>query len=596
MQMRLRLAFVAGVGLAWLGLSAPQACAAAPSAEVPARPVGRPNVLLITVDTLRRDALGFLGGQNETPHLDALAAAGFSFPAAVSPVPMTLPAHTSILTGVLPRQHGVHDNGQLVGSVPETLAGRLQAGGYATAAFVSGYPLVASFGLDRGFAHYDDTLPEGSEGWVERRAGATTAAALAWIAQAQRPWFVWVHYFDPHDPYDPPRSFWKPGARGPYDGEVAYVDSAVGKLLAGAGEGPQLTIFTADHGEGLGDHGEKTHGFFVYDSTTLVPLVFHWPGKFASGSSPAAARLIDIAPTVLDLLGVPKLPAASGRSLAPILGGQPLPPAPAYVETQLPWRFFGWSPLAAIRFDGWKLVAAPRPELFDLADDPGEARNLLADGQQAGARERARTLREMLRGMEAQGPLAASGAAGGTDDPEALAKLQALGYLGAGAGTAAPPPGLADPKDRIAERDELVAADAAARAGRLDEALVRFDRVLAVEPRNRYATLRSGTALLQAGRLREAADRLEIAVAVDPERAEARFVLADALTRLGRHAQALPHWLELVRLQPRHARHWTNLAFSLRQNGQPERAAAAEAEAARLTAGSVPAKPAAKAP
>jgi len=205
-------------------------------------------------------------------------------------------------------------------------------------------------------------------------------------------------------------------------------------------------------------------------------------------------------------------------------------------------------------------------------------------------------LRETLRRIEAQAPLAAIGTAGGIDDPEALAKLQALGYLGAGAGTSAPPPGLPDPKDRLVERDELVAADAAARAGRLDEALARFDRVLAVEPRNRYATLRSGTALLQAGRLREAADRLAVAVAVDPERAEARFVLADALTRLGRHAEALPHWLELVRLQPRHARHWTNLAFSLRQNGQPERAAAAEAEAALLAAGSPPTKPATQSP
>lgn len=543
-----------------------------------------PNVLLITVDTLRRDSLGWIGGHNETPNLDALAASGFRFPAAVSPVPMTLPAHVSIMTGLLPLQHAVHDNGQLLGDAPATLAESLRARGYATAAFVSGYPLAAAFGLDRGFAHYDDAMTDGVEGWVERRAGDTTKAATAWLANAPEPWFVWVHYFDPHEPYDPPRSFWKPGSRGGYDGEVAYVDNAVGKLLKGAGGESRLTIFSADHGEALGEHGEKTHGFFVYDSTTLVPLVFHWPGRLASGASGAAARLIDIAPTVLDLLGLPPLPKASGRSLSPTLAGKDQPPAAAYVETQLPWRFFGWSPLTAVRFDGWKLVAAPRPELYDLETDPAETSNLVgAQGRSGSAREKARLLRDAMREIEAA-PLLAESGGSEVADSEALAKLQSLGYVGAGSGNSRPPPGLADPKDRLAERDELIAADAAARTGRLDEALARFDKVLAVEPRNRYATLRSGTALLAAGRLEAAAARLEVAVAADPERAEARFVFADALTRLGRHAQALPHWMELARLQPRDPRHWTNLAFSLRHNGEEARAVAAEAEAARLRA------------
>jgi tetratricopeptide (TPR) repeat protein len=254
----------------------------------------------------------------------------------------------------------------------------------------------------------------------------------------------------------------------------------------------------------------------------------------------------------------------------------------AYLETQLPWRFFGWAPLAAVRHDGWKLVAAPRPELYDLARDAGETRNLLDPATTAvgASRDRARALREEMRRLEAL-PVESSAV---LDDPEAMARLQALGYLGAGGGDATPPQGLPDPKDRLEARDELLAADAAVRAGRLEEGLARFDRVLAVEPRNRFATLRSGIALLKAGRLEAAVARLEVAVGADPGRAEARFALADAWTRLGRHAQALPQWLELVRLQPRTPAHWTNLAFSLRQNGQEERAAAAMKEAAALAA------------
>lgn len=569
--------------LALLALASPVRAFAAP-------PGDSPNVLLITVDTLRRDALGWVAGRNETPNLDALARAGFRFPAAVSPVPMTLPAHCSIMTGALPRQHGIHDNGQVLGASLTTLAERLRAGGYSTAAFVSGYPLNASFGLDRGFSHYDDTMPEGVEGWVERRAAATTKAALAWIEGAPRPWFVWVHYFDPHEPYDPPRNFWQPGARGAYDGEVTYTDFSLGALLRGAtasaaksparpeDAGALLTVFTADHGEGLGEHGERTHGYFVYDSTILVPLVFHWPGRVRSAASDLAARLVDVAPTVLDLVDLPPLSNATGRSLAATLTGHAQPAAAAFIETELPWRFFGWSPLTALRLDGWKLIVAPRPELYDLAHDAGEMGNRF-DGK-AGERRHARELRAEMRRFEAL-PIATAGELG---DPEAVARLRALGYIGAGGGGGAPPAGLPDPKDRLAARDELMAADAAASAGRVEEALARFDRVLAEEPTNRFATLRSGVALLKAGKLEAAAERLERAVAADPGRAEARFALADALTRLGRHDQALPHWLELARLQPRRAEHWTNLGYSLRQNGQAERAAAAFREAAALAA------------
>ena len=294
--------------LALAGLACAAAAKGAPPATKP------PSILLVTIDTLRPDAVGWVAGRNETPVFDRLAREGFRFRSAVAPVPLTLPSHASILTGLLPLRHGVHDNGQLLPQSFPTLASHLRAQGYRTAAFVSGYPLQRTFGLDRGFTTYDDTLPHGKEGWVERQAHETTAAALSWLKTARAPWFVWVHYYDPHDPYDPPRAFWRPGPRGAYDGEVAAVDNALGQLLQGLdalGAADRLTVVTADHGEGLGEHQEHTHGYFIYDSTLLVPLVFHRPGRIAPGEGDPA-RLIDVAPTILAASELPPLPRRTG--------------------------------------------------------------------------------------------------------------------------------------------------------------------------------------------------------------------------------------------------------------------------------------------
>lgn len=535
-----------------------------------------PNVLLITVDTLRRDALGWLGGSNDTPELDRLAAEGFRFPTAVTPVPITLPAHTSLFTGLVPKRHGVRDNGRLVSATPPTLAERLGEKGYRTAAFVSGFPLESIFGLDRGFDHYDDEFPDGRRGFLERRAADTAAAAAEWIrSQDGAPWFVWVHFYDPHDPYEPPREFWRPGPRGSYDGEVAYVDYAVGELRRALPQQPRdtLTIFTADHGEGLGEHGEDTHGYFIYDSTVVVPLVLHWPGRLDAGESDFAARLVDVSPTVLDLLGAPPLPGVDGVTLRPVLEGETSPSRPALVETRLPWLYFGWAPLEALRYDDWKLIVAPRPELYDLVEDPGETANRIDD-----ERRRARSLIGELRRL---GSRPAADAAE-VDDPETLARLQSLGYVGAGSSDNEPPPGLPDPKDRIDLRRRLLAAEELLKAGRRDAAARAFEEVLAVEPENRFAMLRAGIALLDAGRLPAATRRLEGAVALDPDRVEARFALGDALQRQGRWAEAIPQWMELVRLQPRRFQGWANLATALAAEKRPGDAAEAATRAVEL--------------
>jgi choline-sulfatase len=521
-----------------------------------AAPAPPPNLLIITVDTLRPDALGWVAGRNATPAIDALARDAFRFPAAVAPAPLTFPSHAAIFTGILPRRLGLRDNGQILGSAPATLAQLLQRRGYATAAFVSAYPLTAGFGLDRGFAHYDDALAAAAGSDPERSAAATTAAAMAWLRTARAPWFVWIHYYDPHYPYTPPAELVRAGPRGAYDGEVAAVDAAIAELrsLPAARENT-LTVFAADHGESLGEHGEGTHGFYIYDSTLLVPLLFHFPGRITAGESRAAARLIDVTPTLLELLGLPPLADVDGVSLRATLAGKPQKVPPAYVETWQPWTSYGWSPLRAVRDDGWKWIAAPLPELYDLRADPAEARNLF-DADHRKVRELERVRRSI-----AALPLKAAPA---TADAEALAKLRSLGYLGAGGSTSEPPAtGLRDPKQGNAARELLTRADLALRGGDPAAAIADFDAVLKEDPENRFALLRSAAALLALDDAEAAASRLERAVRLDPERAEARALLADALIKSGRYDAAEQQAMELVRLQPRSPAAWVKLGNAL---------------------------------
>ncbi|WP_257388789.1 sulfatase-like hydrolase/transferase [Tahibacter caeni] len=540
-----------------------------------------PNVLVVTIDTLRPDALGFVNRNpaTATPVLDALAQEGTAFTGAVSPVPLTLPAHLSLFSARIPHAHGVHDNGQTVPADLPLLAETLRSRGYATGAFVSGFPLQSLFGLDRGFDRYDDQMPAGQQGWVERRAEDTVAAAAAWFDAKDRakPWFGWVHFYDPHDPYEPPREFWQPGPRGAYDGEVAYVDYWLGRLVAKArsagGDRPLLIVVTADHAEALGEHAERTHGFFVYDSTLKIPLVFHWAGEVKPQRSDAPVRLIDVAPTILDLLGLPALPGAEGKSIAAGLRGAPIRAEPAVVETWLPWVYYGWSPLVAWRDATAKYIAAPAAELYDLAADPGEAHNL-AEQDVVRADRLALSL--------AAATAAPAGVAGVSDDAEAVQRLRSLGYIGVGAPPAVPTGQLADPKDRIGQREQLRAADSLARAGRQAEAAAAFEAVLVDDPDNRFALLRAGTAALQAGQADKAVAHLSRSVQLEPRRAEARYAYADALMRLGRYDEAAEHWAALAELQPRRPEAWFNLAAALERAGHAQRAEEAMTHYRRL--------------
>jgi len=538
-----------------------------------------PSLLLITVDTLRPDALGWIGGANHTPAVDALAATGFAFPHAVSPVPLTLPAHVSLMTGRIPPAHGVRDNGQTLGAAPGTLAEILSARGYRTAAFVSGFPLKAMFGLDRGFEHYDDTMTSGVEGWVERIAPQTTLAAAAWIAEQSGPWFVWVHYYDPHDPYVPPRTFWKPGPRGAYDGEVEFTDSAIGELLASLPDDVRqqlVTVFAADHGEALGEHGESSHGYFVYDSTVTVPLIFHQPGRIPQGRSKSGASLVDVVPTVLEILGIEPAGEFDGVSLVPTLVGTAQALPPVWIESEMPWRYFGWAPLRGVRDSEWKLIVAPRSELYDLRDDPGETRNLFDRKLEV----RARLLEQLESLAVTSGPDADV-----RMDDEALEKLRSLGYVGVGATALPDTRELADPKDRLPQRELLLEGERAMGRGEFDAAVGLFEQVLADDPDNRAALLRGGTALLKKGDLGAARPYLVRAVEMDAERPDARFALGDALTRLGENELAAEQWSALTRLQPRRVEAWSNLGTVLRLEGLNGPAADAFERAHRIAPG-----------
>jgi arylsulfatase A-like enzyme/Tfp pilus assembly protein PilF len=399
------------------------------------------NVLLITIDTLRADALGCYGGRAATPNLDRLAALGVRFDFAHAHAVITLPSHASILTGRYPFEHGVHDNAgfRLPATIP-TLAALLKPHGLATGAFIGSFALDSRFGLSPGFDVYDEHYGKSNtvSGFrmPERRADAVVAVATAWIAAQKGRWFAWVHVYDPHAPYRPPAPFDRQYADQPYYGEVAFTDFALAPLLDAARDPsgrPTFIVVTGDHGEGLGDHGEQTHGLFAYEATLRIPLILaqvtrdtpSWSaGAPAATSSPivssADARHVDIVPTVFDALGLPAPAGLPGRSLLPgSASSTDSGRRASYFEALSASFNRGWAPLTGVLMDHDKYVDLPIPELYDLGRDPKESNNLA--GHQS---ERERTLDSRLRAFGA-----GATAARKIDDADARARLQALGYV-----------------------------------------------------------------------------------------------------------------------------------------------------------------------
>jgi arylsulfatase A-like enzyme/Flp pilus assembly protein TadD len=567
------------------------------SCRAPAPPAAR-HVVLVTLDTLRADRVGAYGGPADTtPNLDRMAREGAFARHASAHVPLTRASHATMLSGLLPWQHGIRDNIS-PGELPATplLAEVLKAQGFRTAAFVSSIVLSPQAGLGRGFDVFSDQMPAAPGArflnTLQRRGEQTLAEALPWIeaSRGQGRLFLWLHLYDPHDPYEPPEPFASRFAGRLYDGEVAYVDDLVGRLdgaLARLGlRDDTLLVVASDHGEGLGEHGETLHGFFVYETTLAVPLILRGPGIKAGTRLDATVGLVDLYRTVLDLAGV-ALPAgarAGGRSLAPALRGGDRPAEqPLYAESLVPLLHFGWSDLRVLREGRWKYIQAPRPELFDLTSDPGET-----DNRAAAEPARAAAFQAALGKVLDEERRAASAAPAGAVPVELLEKLGALGYVGGAAPAQTSTPG-ADPKDRVADfrlanalmREGLVAlnerdfARAAAQFGQLlRRGIVSFE-----------AHLYLGRALLGLGRPAEAARHFEEAVRRAPALPEGWRNLAAARLAMGRRAEARQAYEKALPLAPRDAKLRVQLGELLRDAGQSAAAIERLQEAVALDPG-----------
>jgi arylsulfatase A-like enzyme/Tfp pilus assembly protein PilF len=531
------------------------------------------DLLLVTLDTTRADHLGSYGNPDaETPNLDRLAREGVRFTDAITVAPLTLPSHSTILTGLLPPHHGVRNNSEFrLDARSTTLAELLGGSGYETAAFISAFVLDARFGTGRGFATYDDRVaafegPAFAPGTLERSAPRTTDAYLAWLARqaGDRKLFSWIHYFDAHAPFEPPPDLARRFAGRLYDGEIALVDRELGRVLAALERDGRLertlVVVVADHGESLGDHGEVTHGLFIYDSTMRVPLIFRAPA--ALGTGVVDGRVVstsDILPTIVDLLGVADPGPRDGESWV----GRPVDPRRAvYLEALSPFLDFGWAPLVGLRTLRDKAIAAPRRELYDLADDPREEHDLLAGGAgSAGGRGAplfARLDSEALFRPESVQPQTAPNA-------EDRARLQALGYIG-GAGPAAAGESLADPKDRVVVHTALIEATAAMSTGNLALAGEWLRRATAASKDDRSVLFAQGKLALKMGQPAAAERFFRVLSAIQP-RADVSILLAQIAMADGREAEAVARLEEAERLDPAHGGIFIARGDLLRQRG-----------------------------
>jgi arylsulfatase A-like enzyme/Tfp pilus assembly protein PilF len=569
-------------------------------------PVDPANLLLITLDTTRADHLGCYGyAAAQTPHLDRLAGEGVRFARAYCPAPLTLPSHASIMTGLLPATHGVRNNGHDLSGKWRTLAGILKSRGFATAAFVSSFSVDSRFGIGQGFDVYDDTFQpqaplKGAN--AERRAEETFARFSRWLdGRPAGRFFAWVHYYDPHLPYEPPSPYKEASPGRPYDGEIAYMDRYVGAVLeALAAKGLReqtLVVVAGDHGEGLGDKVETGHGVFLYEETLRVPLLFHNAKVFAKPRVlEGGVRLVDVAPTILDTLGLGAEAAGmEGRSLRPWIKTRSWPGLEALVETFYPRENFGWSELVGIISGPWKYIQAPRPELYDLANDPEELKDLAAASPAKAAELRKKLEEELLR-LAAPPAAAASQPVVRTDDRERLRSLGYVNFAPAKPGAAAP-----DPKDKIGllklvqeaqafEFEEKYAAAeqvyrkvvaeipdspesyvnlalAQARQSRFDLALETLGRGLARLPDSETLLVRLGHTYLVSGKPLEALGTMEKVLAFDPRSVDALTVAAGILDGTGRKAEARGFYERALAVEPesRHLR--TSYAANLASSG-----------------------------
>lgn len=583
-------------------------------------------VVLITIDTLRADRVGAYGWRAaRTPAIDALAARGVRAERAYATAPITLSSHASLLTGVYPSRHGARHNGMRVKANVPTLAEMLRSRGFTTGAFIAAFPLDRRFGLDRGFDVYGDTLPRGADGRPrnERSGQSVVDEALAWVAKTitsgassasgasgtsggnanassgnanatgGKPLFLWVHLFEPHAPYEADAAMGAGGhstvGRGVsdrYDDEVARADRQVARIVDAFAPRRASTVFivAADHGEAFGEHGEVGHSLFVYDSTLRVPLILAGPG-IDNGDRPYVDQrpvaLIDIVPTVIQLIGLPPV-EVDGLSLLPLSAEQR--GRALYAESYAPLLDFGWSPLRAMRSGRDKYIAAPRPELYDIADDPSESRNLAMLPDRADKTKEMAARAERISSADlvippadpstnakaaaasnappSSAPTSSAAARNTTDSTaaaqrESLARLQSLGYVGAQTGGAkADATGTItisakdrpDPKDRV----ELAARIGQVTSGELHGPALRaaLERIVRDDPNNGQMRMRLAFTLQESGDCAAAVPHFEAAIAADVPSADPHLGLAECLAATGRADAARRALIAADRIEP----------------------------------------------
>ena len=526
------------------------------------------NVVVVTLDTTRADRLGCYGFRGvETPNIDALARDGIVFDNSTATVPLTFPSHSSLFTGLVPPHHGVRDNGGFfLDEEKVTLAERLREAGFATGAFVAAWVLESKWGLSQGFDEYSDDFDLSkykvvSLGTVQKPGDEVITNALAWLETVQeRRFFAWVHLYDPHTPYDAPEPFASRYPNQPYLAEIAYTDQVVGRLMTWLREKGllerTLVVLTADHGESLGDHGESTHAYFVYDATTHVPLVVRTPWGI-TGRRSLQTSGVDVMPTVLDLAGLPPQPGIDGHSLArEILDPEATGDRIAYSETYFPRYHFGWQHLRAVRSRQYKYVDAPEPELYDLAQDPGETKNVYR-----GFSRRAEDLRLRMEALvKSEGGKAPERR---SLDPETLQRLAALGYVG-NVIDVDPNAVLPDPKLKLPLFAMMNAAKRLAQEeDRVEEAVAKMREVIRGDPKIMDAHLTLGNWLVRLRKPEEATAAFKQALTLKPDDDIALGNLAGILMARGKVQDALEA-LEVFRtaleVNPGNPQSWYQLA------------------------------------
>jgi arylsulfatase A-like enzyme/Flp pilus assembly protein TadD len=589
----------------------------------------KPNVLLVTIDTLRPDHLGCYGYRRiTTPNIDSLATDGIRFEKAFTPVPITLPAHAALLTGTYPLYNGMHDfSGNKLNPNQATLASVLKENGYTTGAVVASAVLDSRFGLNSGFDFYYDhfdfsRLLETNLDAMERPGNVVVDEALTWLARnSRKKFFFWLHLYDPHAPYRPPAPYSQQYRSQPYDGEIAFADAQLGRVLRFLKQQNlyrnTLIALAGDHGEGLGEHGEKTHGFFIYNSTLHIPLLLKMPaGRLQNvrGRNAVPVSLIDLAPTLLNILNIKAPPSVQGRNLLPALqgkseqGGSDL-----YAESFLARLHFNWSELRGLQIGNYKFIETSKPELYDVAQDPGELRNLY-ESKKALATEYQRKLSQVVASHTPDRELAQQTGL----DPALAERLKSLGYAAvAGGGTKqASSSQLSDPKDRIQLYELVSEAIEDSQHGRYDpsiqklltalnteqnsvpiryllginyfrkqeyaNAITHFERVVELSPDYALATFQLGMSYAHIGNLDQAIRYLRRTLELDATNFSAAFNLGTAYLQQQKVAEALAAFRRAVEIYPGYAAGHQAIGRVLLHQGEIDAALSALQEAARL--------------